>query len=237
MSGLGGRVLGQEPRSIPLCTGRHCSDRGGQMKKSLLPGVAGALVVMMVAGPRLVFGAGTPANKAVASGGKVVVSAPGTDVTILAATLRTSNPVDLLLQVTAECSIFTSVVTDNNNATSTARGHIEVWVEFDGKTVPINSVSAPPQDPDAQPIGNDTDHVTFCDREYSRTVTDAENPPDGVDSISDYIRTKSAHAFNWIRLNAGAGVHTITVHATLSTATAGDATASAAIGNRMLVVE
>jgi hypothetical protein len=101
--------------------------------------------------------------------------------------------------------------------------------------VPINSVSNPPQPPPA--AGDKSDQVTFCSRTYSRTVTDAEDPLDGQDIEDDFIDTKNANSFNWLRLNMGSGAHTIVVKATLTEATNGDATAEAVIGNRSLIVE
>ena len=178
---------------------------------------------------------GVPANKAVASGGKVQVVAPQTAVTLLTATMRTSSPQDLILNVSMECSILTQLVTNNDNGSATASGEVRAWVEFDGKIVPINDVSSPG---DRKPgIGDDTDQVVFCNRVYSRTVTDQEDPTDGIDEISDYIRTKSANSFQWVLMNAGNGIHTVTVKATLTTSTVGNATAEAFVGNRTLVVE
>jgi hypothetical protein len=177
----------------------------------------------------------TPANKATAAGSKVVKAAPGQNVTLLTSTLRTSSTRDLLLNVSLECSILTALTTNNDNNTSTARGAVRVWIEIDGNIVPINDVSSPG---DSTPgIGDDTDKVTFCDREYSRTVTDMEDPQDGVDEIKDYIKTKSAHSFQWVSLNVGSAVHTIVVKADLTTAQTEAATAEAYVGNRTLVIE
>jgi hypothetical protein len=91
----------------------------------------------------------------------------------------------------------------------------------------------------------------FCDRTYHRTVTDQESPADGIDQESDYIRTKAANAFNWLRFNAGSGVHEVVVKADLETsdpscaanelapnAPGPNATcAQAYVGNRTLIVE
>jgi hypothetical protein len=177
----------------------------------------------------------TPANKATAVGSKVVKAAPGQNVTLMAATLRTSSTKDLLLNVSLECSILTQLITNNDNATSTARGAVRVWIEIDGAVVPINDVSSPG---DSTPgIGDDTDKVTFCDREYSRTVTDTEDPQDGIDEIKDYIKTKSSHSFQWVSLNLGSGVHEVVVKSDLTTAQTSSATAEAYVGNRTLVIE
>lgn len=180
-----------------------------------------------------------PADKAVASGSKIVVLGPGISQPILTATLRASKPSDLILNVSLECSIFTRLVTgpsgDGESDTAKATGDIRVWIEVDGQIVPINSTSTPPQDPPT--AGDVSDQVTFCNRTYSRTVTDAEDPLDGQDIEDDFIDTKSANSFNWVRLNLGNGIHTIVVKATLTETTVGDATAEAVIGNRVLVVE
>lgn len=196
--------------------------------------IAAALAALALVGSQAVMATHTPADKVVAAGSKVVVSGPNVEVPILSATLRSSKPSDLILSVSLECSILTRLRTasSENGGTSTALAHgqIRVWVEIDNQIVPINSVGG------GEP-GNETDKVTFCDRAYQRTVTDAENPLDGQDVEEDYIDTKNANAFNWLRLNVGAGVHTIVVKATLLQETQGDATAQAVIGNRSLIVE
>lgn len=172
-----------------------------------------------------------PADKVVAAGSTLEVVGPNAEVTILTATMRTSSPTDLILSVTMECSIFTRLLTgpsgDGGASTATAAGTVRAWVEVDGQIVPVKSAGP----------GSEADKVTFCNRVYSRTVTDAEDPLDGQDIEEDFIDTKAANAFNWLRLNVGSGIHTITVKATLLQQTAGDATAEAAIGNRTLVIE
>jgi hypothetical protein len=209
--------------------------KGRKLSTALL----GALVGVILAGSQTVFATHTPADKVVAAGSKMVVLGPNAEAEILSATLRTSKPTDLILSVAMECSIFTGLVTgpsgDGGTDSATASGHIRAWVEIDGQIVPINSISNPPQPP--PPPGDDTDKVTFCNRTYSRTVTDAEDPLDGQDIEDDFIDTKNANSFNWLRLNMGAGIHRIVVKATLLQSTQGDATAEAAIGNRSLIVE
>lgn len=188
-------------------------------------------------------GGGTPANKAVAAGSHRVVVPANTPQKIMSATFRTSKPEDLLLTVSLECTILQSLTTDNNNLSGTDKAHLTIWIQDEnGKVVPITDTSAPPQDPAANGNGSVADDgVTFCDRAYSRTVSDDESnvPPDGVDTISDYINTKSSHAFTWVRLNAGSGIHTYTVYADLTASATGSAANSsdAEIGNRTLVIE
>lgn len=177
----------------------------------------------------------SPADKVVAAGSKIEVVSPNKEVTILEASLKTSKPTDLILSISMECSIFTELVTgpsaDGGSDSATAAGTVRAWVEIDGEIVPINSVSGSPA------AGDESDEVTFCNRVYKRTVTDAEDPLDGQDIEEDFIRTKNANSFNWLRLDMGSGIHTIVVKATLEQETLGDATAEAAIGNRSLIVE
>jgi hypothetical protein len=197
-------------------------------------------VGVILASSQGVFATHAPANKVVAAGDTLAVFGPGAAVPILSATLRTSKPTDLILNVNMECSIFTRLITgpsgNGGTDTASATGDIRAWVEIDNQVVPINRISNPPQNP--PPPGNiATDSVTFCNRTYSRTVTDAENPLDGQDIEDDYIDTKNANSFTWLRLNMGSGIHTIVVKATLTETVTGDATAEAVIGNRPLIAE
>jgi hypothetical protein len=207
--------------------------------------LAAALAAAMGAGymaqGTFAAGDGIPADKAVAAGSKTVVSAPGENVEIMSATFKTSKPSDLLIGVSLECSILTDVVIEGgpsaSEETTRAEGTVKVWVELDGKIVPIQDVSAPPQDPAASGNGDETDKVTFCDRLHERTVSDREEDADGLDGSRDYQRTKSANAFNWVRLNAGSGVHELVVKARLTVSAEQGSSAEAVIGNRSLVIE
>ena len=206
------------------------------MKRTLIASAVAVVATLLITGPYSAFGTHTPANKAVASGSKIEEIAPGTNKVLMQATLRTSKPQDLLIGVNLECTILTSLITGGENAeSSTARGEVRVWTELDGNIVPINTISSGRNEAPAP--GDETDKITFCDRTYSRSVTDTENDDDGTDTESDFIRTKSAHSFQWVRLNAGSGVHTIVVKADLTVNTAGDAVAEAIVGNRTLIVE
>jgi hypothetical protein len=186
----------------------------------------------------------TPADKVVAAGDKIVVAAPQTEVTLLSATLKTSSPTDLILQIAMECSIITDVQTGPSTVagatdTATAEGKVRAWVEIDGDVVPINSMSEPPQDSeDQEPGDKETDGVTFCNRIHTQEAEDGEDQQDGLDKLRSYIETKNANAFNWLRLNMGNGIHTIEVKADLTVNTSGSALgAEAYVGNRSLIVE
>jgi hypothetical protein len=202
----------------------------------------GAIAIAVPATLAAGSGSGTPANKAVAAASKTAVVAPGANEAIMSATFKTSKPEDLLISVSAECSILTNTVIHGGPTATTdsasAGGRIRIWLELDGKIVPLQSTSTPPQDPAAQPAGDETDKITFCDQVHQRSVTDNETDKDGTDGSTDYLLTKSSAAFNWVRLNAGSGDHTLVVKADLilDTATA-DSNAQAVIGNRTLVIE
>jgi hypothetical protein len=203
-----------------------------------------------------------PADKVVASGRTLQVFAPGSEVELLEATLKTAKPTDLMLHVSAECSILTKLDTVGGDTqspeTDTARGDVRVWIEVttEGvpgvRIVPIGSTSEPPQEGSTPNSGTKAaDGATFCNRTYERRVVDNEDDDDGIDGERDYIETKTANAFNWLLLNAGSGVHTVTVKADLTaTGNQGAATATcspntttaetcaaAYVGNRTLIVE
>ncbi len=177
-----------------------------------------------------------PADKPFAAASKGVRFSPGTNQTLLTATVKNSKPTDMILQVSMECSIITDNVIAGSNVpggqeSAATEGTVRVWVEIDGQIVPIISSSSPPQNP--PPPGNESDKVTFCNRVFNRTVQDSEN--DGWDRSRDYIETKTANAFNWVRLNMGSGVHTIVVKADLAHFSTTGSAASAFVGNRSLV--
>lgn len=203
--------------------------------------VAGALVgSVAVAIPVALAaetGGGSPANKAVAAGSQRMAIGANQEEVLMSATFKTSKPTDLIMSVSLECSLFTALTTNQANPTSNATAGLRAFLRIDGKIVPITDVSTPPQDPAESGNGGVDDAVTFCDREYQRTVTDREEPADGVDEEDDYIRTKSSHAFTWVRLNAGSGQHLVEVVGQFRNTTAGAATAEAIIGNRTLVIE
>lgn len=160
-----------------------------------------------------------PADKVVAHGSDVEVFGPGVDVTLLAGTMKTSSPTDLLLSVSLECSILTEVTTVGND-NQEAFGRIEVWVEIDGVPVGVTET--------------DDGRVVFCDRAHQQETTlfDDEDA-----TIRSYLATRTANAFNWARLNVGSGVHTIVVKGTLTEEATQNAVAEAAIGKRTFIAE
>lgn len=143
--------------------------------------------------------------------------------TLLSASLKTSKPTDLIHQVTLECTLQTDVKTVGD-ADSTAFAQLKVWVEVDGIPVAV--------------AGTDTlanAEVIFCDREFRLKTSDFQ--PIVTPTIEAFLKTRSAHGFNWIDLNLGSGTHTIDVKAVLTALVAGNGKAQALVGKRTLVVE
>jgi hypothetical protein len=192
----------------------------------------------MTAGTVVATATHTPADKPFAAASKTIRAQPGEKVPLLTATVKNSKPTDMMLHVSLECSIITDTVllgstTPGGTESTRAEGRIRTWIEVDGQIVPIISQSSPPQNPVAP--GDDTDKVTFCSRVFERTVQDAESPQDGWDRSRDYIATKDANAFNWVRLNMGSGTHTITLYGELTQSATGSSAADAYIGNRSMI--
>jgi hypothetical protein len=189
--------------------------------------LAGALLV--VATGAFAGSSATPANKVVASGSSTVVMAPKTGATLLTATMSTSKPTDLSLLVTAECSILTTLE-NVGTSTASARGQVRIWTEVDNQIVPIQSTSEPPQN--TPPAGGDKDKSVFCERMHKVEFIE----PTNTSTIKQYEETRNADAFNWVRLNVGAGTHKIAVKADLNSE-AVNGTAEAVVGNRTLIVD
>jgi len=181
-----------------------------------------------------------PADKPFASAAKLTKFTSGSNVTLLTATVKNSKPADMMLLLSMECSIVTDVIipgstTGGTTQTSSARGQIRTWIEIDNQTVPIVSSSSPPQTPVPGTPNSEDGKVTMCDRLHERTVKDTESPQNGIDYSKDYQDTKSSNAFNWVRLNMGSGIHTITVKADFIYTATGTSTASGYVGARSLV--
>jgi hypothetical protein len=147
--------------------------------------------------------------------------------------------------VTAECSILTALTTNNDSTNSAAFGSVRLWVELDGTPVPVAAVEGSGQD-DADDNDDSVGEVTFCNRAYERTVSDDEDPADGIDEEDDYIRTRTANAFNGLALDTGVNyddpangnnIISVELFADFDTTTAGEAVAEAFVGSRTLILE
>ena len=172
------------------------------MPKSVIKKLAGlgaaALAVAVLAGPAAQAQNPQPANKTAAIGNTLDDQAPNTDHVVLSEQMKVSSPSDLILNLSAECSIITQLVTGDDGTDATGQadtsGTVEMYVTVDGKRVPVAGTST----------GNgDNGQVVFCNRDYGRKVTDNEDPTDGQDREADYIRTRTANAFQWLALNTG----------------------------------
>lgn len=185
-----------------------------------------------------------PADKVAISGSTMEVFGPGTDVVILQETMRVSTPSDLILQLTAECDILTALATGGMGMaddTSDAEGIVELWIEIDGKRVPV-------VDSTGQGGAEDNGEVVFCNQFHRQQITDTPGgEEDGdTDQLRDDLQTRQANAFNWLAFNTGStydslsngqNILDIVVKARLTeTSTTGDV-AQAVIGARTLVVE
>lgn len=208
-----------------------------------------------------------PANKIVAQGSGLqafrVGSPTGGEGTttqvkeILSGTLRTSSPTDLLISVDLECALWTQTSTASEEGdtpetatvdTSETEAQVKVWLTIDGGDDPTKNVVKVAGDDDADP-----GKVVFCNRAQRMDVqffdTDGEDDTDDQLLIKNYLRTRQANGFEWLKLNLGNGIHTIRVWAELTAAVKRfDAAfgehsdgvkepAAAAIGKRILVVE
>jgi hypothetical protein len=148
-----------------------------------------------------------PADKVAAGGSDLRVI--NEQQPILQERLKVSTPADLMIHVTSECSILTNLFTSGSTTggsteTDQAFGQIKLFLTIDGTRVPVavdDTAATPPEEFD--PDGQDFGEVVFCNRAYQRTVSDRENPLDGHDSEDDFIRTRTANAFNWMALNVG----------------------------------
>ncbi|MDQ5824830.1 MAG: hypothetical protein M3441_11595 [Chloroflexota bacterium] len=163
-----------------------------------------------------------PANKFAASGSSTEVAGPGQRILLLNEQVKTSKPTDLVFGVTLECSITTDVTTVGSE-TQQAFGQVRVWVEVDGRTVPVSQ-----DDPDSG-------KVVFCNRTYQRTTQLGSD--DETDAVRTFMETRTANGFNWMLLNAGSAVHQINVYAEFTTAATPGSSALAVVGNRTLIVE
>ena len=162
--------------------------------------IAAALAVALLAGPSAQAQNPMGANKTAAIGNTVdEIELANTDI-VLREQLRVSSPADFIINLSAECAIITQLITGATNgngdttSSATVEGTVELWVEIDGKPVPVAG------DPNGN--GDDGD-VVFCNESRGRKVTDDEDAMDGQDEIADYNSARQANAFQWLATNVG----------------------------------
>lgn len=162
-----------------------------------------------------------PANKLAAAGSNVVFMSPGATEEILSTSIKVGGPKELVLQLTAECALITTLTTVGNDMAE-AFAQVQTWVELDGKVVPVTTTAA------------DDGRVVLCNRLERRATMDFDDEDARIDTFQE---TRQANAFNWLTFDVGSGTHTIKVFAEFVTNTEGDATAFAGVGKRTLIVE
>lgn len=188
--------------------------------RSLIVVIATLALVTVV--PRHAFADHEPADKiAGAASGTIFFTVPlsaPTGTVILREVVRNSDPADLLLMVSLECGLFTTEF----GPVSFSEAAIKIWVEIDGVRVPVSSTSEGTPT-DQGPIGE----VTFCDRLQF-------NAQASVFDVNNFVHS---NAFNWVKLNVGAGLHTVEVKARLDAFTGVGANATAAVRRRTIIIE
>ena len=215
----------------------------------MLCGAMAAFLVFSLAGVRDASATHMPANKGAAAGSDL--DTIGQDDLLLSETMKVSSPQDLIIQVTAECSILTELTTGGSTSpgatdTATAFGAVRLRVTIDGEEVPVARNDGAGGVDDGEDDDDEIGEVTFCNRAYSRTVTDGEDPQDGIDEEHDYIATRTANAFNWLALDTGViyddpangnNILQINLYADYDVTTVGDAVADAFVGSRTMIIE
>ena len=171
-------------------------------------------------------------KKTALAGSTTKVMGPQTKTLLLSELIRTSKYTDLLLSVTAECSITTELQTIGTTMQE-ASGEVLIWIEIDGKPVSVT-------DPDGTyltPTAGDDGKIAFCNR-TERRETDFQNDQDHA--IRTFMETRQASGFNWGALNVGKDpkVHKVEVFGTLSQSEeTQDSNALAVVGKRTLIIE
>lgn len=140
-------------------------------------------------------------------------------VTLASGVMKTSTNTDLIIQATAEVSLHTDIKTKGNDE-STATAGVTCWVEIDGNPVSWGV--------------DDDGRVVFNNREFGLKVSDfVEEEP----MLELFLRTRSAHGFNWYAPDVGAGEHTIELKGQIESYVDGQGDAKALVGPRTLIVE
>jgi hypothetical protein len=171
-----------------------------------------------------------PADKMTVAASGLDVAAPNETIQVLKASMRTSTVEDLVLSLSEECSILTSVTVTGSDSQS-AFGQVKMMITIDNPndTAPDAAHIVPVAPNDT----NDPGKVVFCNRAHQATSSFL-----GTQSYTSFIQTRDANAFNWLAPNVGNGIHTIAVWAEYQTSpTTTSSTAQAVIGKRSLIVQ
>jgi hypothetical protein len=230
-----------------------------------IPNTLGALLLVAVVftayTAQQAFATHQPADKVHAAGSDVERFGPAKRVELLRQQLKVSSPSDLILQLTAECGILTDTETgaddsggpDEQSDSDFANGQVRVWVEVDGKPVPVTAAA-------------DDGSIVLCNRDQTQTANESEEQQDpecqvggvlgqapescddGLDALELYQLTRTANGFNWFAINGGTfydspvngnNILDIVVYGDLdvSCSDEGEDCAEAFVGNRTLIIE
>lgn len=198
-------------------------------------GIAATVAILTVALAATNFStvSADPANKTTYGSSQVgALAASSGWYTIASADIKTSSPSDLIVRHNQECTIHTGLNLDQNTetATSAIREDIRLVVHrADGTTETIPAV----------PGTDDDGVITMCGRAYHIDTNvlstvydlcafvesldlDGDGVPDNEDIcegdevyFDSFIRSKSAHSWDWVVMDLGAGTHTVEVQANL----------------------
>jgi hypothetical protein len=183
---------------------------------------------------------------------QVANASSATTSTIFDSSFKTSTTEDLVMNVSAECGLYTAVGAkgggSGSTTSSTATGVVTISLVLDGKPVPTTLTPNPIPNPS---FGNPSlpadgnGPVVYCGRGLQMDTSNL-----GLNEmISLFENTRSANSFQWFALNVGNGTHHLLVYATLQSSTASSGTnggsgstvgtpaAAAMIGQRTLTVD
>lgn len=165
---------------------------------------------------------------------------------VMTTQIKTSNPADLFISPSLITGIYTSTTVTGNNtgskSSATAQGGVQVRILVDGvpgTAFPDSTGDGVTFDQRIQTLSANLGNIfTSCFAAGGTTGTGCVLTPE---QISLVLQTTSAHSFNFIALNVGAGTHTVTVQAQLDVSATGTngglASASALYGLGSLTVD
>lgn len=166
-------------------------------------------------------------------------------VTLLSNTIKTANQKDLFINASFEVGLFTQTRIDSKNMTpdtSVGQAQVDVRVLLDGKEVQPGVVTFGRRSQTLSAtlegaIGDCLVTTTNLDGTFSTTVDLACVKPETIELILD---STDASSFNFVAVDVGQGVHTVSVQAridTIGSAQNGSYSALAVVGKGSMVVE
>jgi len=208
------------------------------MKRKLILGLVSIAVLVMAAGAAWAADSQPSAkataaiNKLYAIGGEDsatwVVGQGWT--TVHSQQIKTANAKDLFIDVALQCGLYTRTKSEMKvgGDTSTAHAQIEVRVLVD------NDVANP-----AEPgeVVFDKRVQTLTTELYKALMDSTGLPIDNIGYVELILETLQAHAFNFVKADVTAGVHTIAVQARVLSDISNNANALGAVGMGSTAIE